>query len=294
MKPLRPVPSHVLLAAEFRAWMLDEKGWARLTRQDRATYAEAADRFTCGRFETRLARAERRHVLAFISRAQHPGTRNHRLHALRAFFRFLIEHGYRRDDPTAGIEQVRQPRYLPRPISQEHAADLLQAAGPISPRTRAIVGLLLYSGLRRSEAAGLRWGDVDYRTKRLRVLGKGSKERVIPMSQALVDVLLAWRPHSPDAGWVFPSPDPRDSRHIPPLALWKDVVTAGEAIGLRVSPHMLRHTFATELLSNRVDIRHVQELLGHASLTSTQIYTGVVIEHLEEDVAQLNFSAQRG
>jgi integrase/recombinase XerD len=289
VKPLKRFPDQVTLATEYRGWMLDEKGWAKLTRQDRSTYMEHADRFTRSKFGMRLCRADKTHVLAYISEAKQPSTRNHRLQALKAWFRFLVEHGYRRDDPTLGIEHVKEAHRLPRPISADAAGRLLIGAKLVSKQTEAIVGVLLYSGCRRSEIAALRWGDIDFHERRFRVMGKGAKERILPMSPALADVLTLWRMRSADAGWVFPSPL-RSDRHISPQSVWREVVSAGQAVSLKVTTHQTRHTFATELLANRVDIRHVQELLGHVSLSSTQTYTGVSIGHLEEDVASLDFS----
>lgn len=127
----------------------------------------------------------------------------------------------------------------------------------------------------------------------LRVMGKGSRERDIPIPERLRPRLVNWRARDGHgAGWVFPSSQ-RIGQHMSPTMLWRDVKDSAIVAGVerRVTPHVLRHTFATELLRQGVDIRVVQELLGHASLKNTQIYVGVLPARLLADIGRLNFDA---
>lgn len=287
-----PIPRGPALWADFNRWMLDERGWARTTRVARDRTVRRADRFVRGGKRRGLLWATRQDALAFLAEAaRHPKTRNLLLSDLRAFYRFGRERGWRKRDPTRDIARVPEPKNLPRPVPYDAAVRLLEAGHLVSERAFTIVALLLYTGMRREEAATLPRAALDLSERRARVMGKGSKERIIPLHPELVEILRAWLGHLNGSGYVFPSA--RGYRpHMHSVTLWGDVKKAAAAAGLagEVAPHRLRHTFATELLRGGTDIRHVQELLGHASLSSTQIYTKVVVEDLEPDVARLDFA----
>jgi integrase/recombinase XerD len=162
----------------------------------------------------------------------------------------------------------------------------------VSQRAATIITLLLYTGIRREEAVTLEWADVDLEGGTIRVLGKGRKERVIPLAEAAKRALEEWKPKNA-TGYVFTTPWSTRG-HLDVVTLWRDVAQAAEAAGLsRVSPHRLRHTFATEVLRRGADVRHVQALLGHASLATTQVYTQVVTDDLVPAVARLSFDGPR-
>ena len=283
--------SPAILAAEFADWMRDERGWSLQTRRTRLQTMRHSAAWL-RREHLSFWAADRDAIIRYISTAHHPRTRNRRLSDLRALYRFLLEAHYARGDPTAAIERIREPRSLPRPLGVAQAHQLLAGSIAVSPRAFTLVSLLLYTGIRREEAVQLVWSDVDLYRRRLRVMGKGSKERDIPIHARLVEVLAAWRLREGNgSAWVFPSSQ-RAGLPFSPTTLWHDVDDAASLAGLTdgVSPHVLRHTFATELLRRGADVRRVQVLLGHASLATTQIYTLVEVSDLEPDVDRLDFS----
>ena len=207
-----------------------------------------------------------------------------RIAAVRAFFRHELLLGARNDNPAAALDLPRRARKLPRTLSPGEAERLIEAAAGTTPRAlrdRALVEVMYGSGLRVSEALGLHRRSVDLDERLVRVLGKGSKERIVPLGRPAVDALRRYvamgRPHL-------------DARSRPELFLnarGGALTRAGaflilrrlaEKAGLeplRVHPHLLRHSFATHLLEGGADLRSVQEMLGHADLSTTELYTHV-------------------
>jgi integrase/recombinase XerD len=279
-----------MLRGEFRRWMLEDRGFAPSTRRSYSEKTEQANRYMRATFGRRLVMAQEEHLRAYLATFQWPKTRNVHRTALRSYFRFARERGYRKVDPIAGIERMREPHYLPRPLTVEQAKRLRAAAATLSLRHRVIVDLALFAGPRRSEIASLRWSDVDLVGQRIRFFGKG-KEGVIPLHDVLAAELQLWRLTIPSEDWVFPSSTGQRGRHLSGESIWATIKEVGRRAGVSVQPHQLRHTFATELLEHGSDIRHVQELLRHASLSSTQIYTKVAVKSLEPDIARLDFGS---
>ena len=215
--------------------------------------------------------------------------------AIRGLHRFCLDERAFTADPTAEVEGPRVPGGIPKALSEVEVESLLEAsdsAGATGLRDRAILEVLYGSGLRISELAGLSFGDVDVDGGLLRVMGKGSKERIVPLGRFAVSALGRWcsplgRAHfvparyatRDDADAIFLS---TRGRRMSRQAIWVVVNRCAMRAGLsdRVTPHVLRHSFATHLLDHGADIRVVQELLGHASITTTQIYTKVSAEHL--------------
>ena len=213
------------------------------------------------------------------------------LSSIRSFHRFMVREGVTDRDPAAGTRQPKLPRTLPRPLPLDEVGRLLEAPDadtPVGLRDRALLELLYGSGLRVSELVGLDVDDVDLEEGAVRVLGKGGKEREVPLGrfgrEATAAYLVRARP-------VFASARSRSAlflnqrggrltRQSVNRILAEHVKTAG--IRRRVTPHSLRHSFATHLLEGGADVRVVQELLGHASVATTQIYTLVTKEHLRE------------
>lgn len=281
------LPAQIRIA--YRAYMLDEKGWSRNTRQTRIDTVEAFAAFCLAQQRSWLT-ARRETVLAYIGRSQQSRTRNQYLGALRAFYAWAMREEFVRADPTAGIDRVREPRSLPRPLTRQQAKAMLAAARTISPRAGAVVALLLFSGLRRTEALSLMWGDVDLTNGVVRVEnGKGGKDRQVPVPPLLVEALCVWRARSVEGAWVFPS-EYRPGEHLHANTLWRDVQLAAEAARIEgVTPHRLRHSYATEMLRVSHDVTQVKELLGHASLASTQVYAKVETSELAKVVKRLNY-----
>ncbi len=207
-----------------------------------------------------------------------------RLAAVRSYFRHQLLLGSRTDNPAAGLRPPRRTRSLPRTLSPSETERLIDAANGTAPRPmrdRALVELLYGAGLRVSEALGLQKASVDLDERIVRVLGKGGKERIVPLGRPAADAVRRYlalgRPHL-------------DRRHRPDLFLnarGGTLTRAGaflilrklaERAGLepgRVHPHLLRHSFATHLLEGGADLRSVQEMLGHADLATTEKYTHV-------------------
>ena len=213
------------------------------------------------------------------------------LSAVRSFHRFLLREGVTDLDPAAGVPQPRLPRSLPRPIPLEDIRRLLEAPDEETSagmRDRAILELLYGSGLRISELTGLDVDDLDLEEGSVRVLGKGGKEREVPLGSfgrdAVGAYLIRGRPAlatDGSRGAVFLNArGGRLSRQSCARILGRYVRLAG--IEGRVTLHTLRHSFATHLLEGGADVRVVQELLGHASVATTQIYTLVTARHLRE------------
>ena len=213
------------------------------------------------------------------------------LSAVRSFHRFLVREGVTDHDPAARVAPPRLPRSLPRPLPVDDVRRLLEAPDESTPaglRDRAILELLYGSGLRISELTGMDVDDLDLEQGSLRVLGKGGKEREVPLGSFGRDAVGAYltrgRPALATAasrGALFLNArGGRLSRQSCARLLGRYVRLAG--IDRRVTLHTLRHSFATHLLEGGADVRVVQELLGHASVATTQIYTLVTARHLRE------------
>ena len=216
---------------------------------------------------------------------------------VRALHRFLAEEGHAPSDPSARVELPRVPKGLPKALSEEEVQRLLDAPageGPAVLRDRAMLEVLYGTGLRVSELVGLSLGDVDLDAALLRAFGKGSKERIVPMGVPAVRAMVAWlgeggRPAMQPAQWrrrgdaeaVFLNA--RGGR-LSRQGAWDVLRRYARQVGLdgTLTPHVLRHSCATHMLDHGADIRAVQELLGHASISTTQVYTLVSTERLWE------------
>jgi len=213
--------------------------------------------------------------------------------ALRIFFRHLVERRKLRGDPTEFLGVPKIERYLPETLSAPEVGKLLSAAGggtPLELRDRAMVELLYASGLRASELCGARLENLDLEAGFIRVLGKGNKQRLVPVGsgarEALERYLRTGRPAlvaKRTGGEIFLSVR---GRKLTNQRIWQVLGELGRRAGLekRVHPHMLRHSFATHLLEGGADLRIIQELLGHADIATTQIYTKVLDERLRRVV----------
>ena len=209
--------------------------------------------------------------------------------ALRRFFGFLVDDGLREDDPSAALPRPRFERPLPRILDEldvqrmfEAAEDRAASGEAAAVRNLALLELLYGSGLRASELVGLPRGSVRPGQPFLMVCGKGSKERLVPISSRADSAVLNWLEHVPsDSLWLFPG----GKKHLSRVRLFQIVRAMAADAGIspeRVSPHVLRHAFATHLLSGGADLRVLQSLLGHADIATTQIYTHVDSARLVE------------
>ncbi len=234
----------------------------------------------------------RQHTKSSISR---------KLSALKSFFRFLLREAVIDQDPTLHLSSPKQDHPLPTYLPVDDMFRLLDAPAPDTPaelRDRAILEVLYSCGLRVSELTGLSWEDIDPNLEVLRVKGKGQKERIVPIGRTALDALHRYRTEIPallgnnyqsasrggsagDTGPVFLN---QRGGRLTPRSVARLVTSYAKQCGLahKISPHALRHTFATHLLDAGADLRSIQELLGHSSLSTTQRYTHVNLDRLTQ------------
>lgn len=286
---------------EYLSWLAVERGRAGNTlaayRRDLASYEE----FLQGRRSsiTRAGESLIADYVGFLRAAgRAPSTIARALAAVRGLHRFCLDEGRAATDPTADLGSPGVPKGLPKALSEEEVARLLAAvtdAGPIGRRDRAMLELLYGTGMRISELVGLSLGDLSLDEGIVRVFGKGSKERVVPVGKFARRALEEWL--SPggrdaleprqwarrgDAEAVFLNA--RGGR-LSRQGAWRSIRMHADHAGLRdrLTPHVLRHSCATHMLDHGADIRVVQELLGHASVATTQVYTKVSTDHLRRE-----------
>lgn len=230
-----------------------------------------------------------------------PSTVARRSAALRRFFGFLVDEGLRRDDPSSALPRPRFERPLPRILDENEVRRMFEAAEDrassdegTAVRNLALLELLYGSGLRASELVGLPRGAVRVGQPFLVVRGKGAKERLVPISSRAEAAVAKWMSEVPQGSlWLFPS----GKSHLSRVRLFQIVRAMAADAGIsieRVSPHVLRHAFATHLLSGGADLRVLQSLLGHADIATTQIYTHVDSARLVELVNARHPLATRG
>ena len=289
-----------LEAEEFLSWLLSERGRAANTlaayRRDLTQYSQWLDARglsvdTVSTVDVFELIAERRR------QGSAPSTIARQLASIRSLHRFLVNEEHRRDDPTADVEGLRVPAGIPKALAEEQVTALLSAVtgdDPIARRDRALLELLYGTGARISEVCDLSMGDIDFDARLVRLFGKGSKERIVPFGRAAALALDHW--FAP-GGRLELAPEPwrrRDDAtavflntrggRLTRQAAWAVVKKYGRRAGLdavhQLSPHVLRHSCATHLLDHGADLRVVQELLGHASISTTQVYTKVSQERL--------------
>ena len=291
-------PDDRALVDRFLDMMAAEAGASKHTL---AAYRNDLDRAAdvIGRLETALPDDVSRLGAGWSELA--PSTVARRSAALRRFFGFLVEEGVRRDDPSGALPRPRFERPLPRILDEEEVRRMFEAAedrassGRSSAiRNLALLELLYGSGLRASELVSLPRGAVRTGQPFLMVEGKGAKERLVPISTRAQDAVAKWLEQVPLGGlWLFPS----GGSHLSRVRLFQIVRAMAADAGIspeRVSPHVLRHAFATHLLSGGADLRVLQSLLGHADIATTQIYTHVDSARLVELVNSRHPLADRG
>jgi integrase/recombinase XerD len=287
------------LLLDFLAYLEFERGLSRNTLE-----AYRSDLLQFGRFlterEVSAVDAAAADVSDFLTRlaagqADHPPCSPATIHrksaCLRSFYRHLRREGIRESDPTATLSAPRKSRKLPQVLTRGEVERLLsqpRGTGPTALRDRALLELMYASGLRASEAIGLEVEDVDIEERVLRARGKGSKERVVPVGGVAARAVDLYLQRGRGA-LVKGSGEPalfvnfRGAR-LTRQGLYKIVRRHAMTAGLadRMSPHTLRHTFATHLLAGGCDLRAVQEMLGHADVSTTQLYTHLSSERLKD------------
>lgn len=265
--------------------------------------AYRADLMTLGRSlseqKKSIDSADKSDLLAFIAGRVEGGAKPRstarQLSSFRRFFRYIMREGLRTSDPTADIEMPRIGRSLPKTLSEDEVEALLNAPNteePLGHRDRTMLELLYATGLRVSELINLKQSQVNFNQGVIRIVGKGDRERLIPLGEEAqrwlrdfidgprMEILLERQ-----TDYLFPT---RRGDRMTRQAFWHIIKRYAEKAGVRkkMSPHSLRHAFATHLLNRGADLRVVQLLLGHSDLSTTQIYTHVARERLKELHAQ--------
>ena len=284
----------------FLTWMRVEQG-----RSDRTIEAYGRD---IAQYESHLALAKsnsrvvkpaviEKYVGQLRANERAPKSIARQFAAIRMFHRFMLDEGLRTDNPTAFIDGVKVPSGIPKALSEEEVELLLNAVtgvDSLAVRDRALLEFLYATGARVSEACGLSMSDIDMESNVARVFGKGSKERIVPFGRHAKEALESWlgaggRPMLCPQQWAkrdhadavfLGSRGTRLSRQAAWGIVRKYAMLAG--IKSELSPHVLRHSCATHMLVHGADLRIVQELLGHASVSTTQVYTKVDNEVLFE------------
>lgn len=223
-------------------------------------------------------------------RAQSPKSIQRRLSACRSFYAWLLKHGRIDANPAAAVRAPKAPRKLPQVLDPDEAKALVEVPtdAPLGLRDRALLELFYSSGLRLSELCALHWRDLDFNAGLVTVLGKGKKQRIVPLGSHASNALQEWRAslqqaHAVQAERSGDAPVfPGRNGPITPRAIQLRVRQLAQQQGLfkRVHPHLLRHSFASHILESSGDLRGVQELLGHADIATTQIYTHLDYQHL--------------
>ncbi|MFA4663155.1 tyrosine recombinase XerA [Pyrococcus kukulkanii] len=224
-----------------------------------------------------------RDALKFLAKLRRKGysmrSLNLVVQALKAYFRF---EGL--DYEAERLKNPKIPKTLPKSLTREEVRKLISVIE--SPRDRLMILLMYGAGLRISELCNLRKEDVDFENSLLRVRGgKGGKDRVIPLPKDLLEEIRRYiNARKDDSPYLFVEKRRKKKDRLSPKTVWRIVKMYGEKAGIKLTPHQLRHSFATHMLESGVDIRIIQELLGHANLSTTQIYTKVTAKHLREAV----------
>ena len=242
----------------------------------------------------RLIDAQRSHIQDYIGyqleSGRSPRSSSRFLSCVRGFYRSLLRSGDLEIDPTANIDSPKTGRPLPKVISEEQVEKLLSAPNlddTLHFRDRTMLELLYACGLRVSELTNLELGEINMNQGVVRVLGKGNKERLVPIGEVALDWLSRYFKESREeiiqgaqCDIVFPT---RSGRKMTRQAFWHRIKLHGKKAGLpSLSPHVVRHAFATHLLNHGADLRVLQMLLGHSDLTTTQIYTHVAKQRMQE------------
>jgi integrase/recombinase XerC len=239
---------------------------------------------------TEWKRVDSQHVRVFAARAHagglQPRSVQRRLSAVRSFFNYLVREGVAASNPAVDIRAPKAAKRLPGTLDVDQIAQLLQVPGDdaLAVRDRAIMELFYSSGLRLAELVGLALTDIDLADRTVRVLGKGAKTRIVPVGRKACEAIRLWLKQRAalagvDETALFVG---RNGARLKSRAIQLRIAQWARRAGLpsRVYPHLFRHSFATHLLESSKDLRGVQELLGHADISTTQVYTHLDFAHL--------------
>ncbi|PJK07811.1 tyrosine recombinase XerC [Lysobacteraceae bacterium NML120232] len=276
--------------ASFLAYLEVERRMSAHTLDAYRRDLEALQQWCQTQGITDVAALDGEQIRAFIA-AEHrrglsPKSVQRRLSACRSFFVWMLKNGHLPHNPAAGIRAPKAARKLPQVLDVDEAVRLVEVPQdvPLGTRDRAMLELFYSSGLRLSELCALRWRDLDFAQGLVQVLGKGSRQRIVPVGSHACNALKQWQAESAagaDAP-VFPGRNADQPITQRAVQLRMKQLAQRQGIYKRVHPHLLRHSFATHMLESSGDLRGVQELLGHADIAATQIYTHLDFQHLAQ------------
>lgn len=244
----------------------------------------------------------KKYMMSITESGLSPATSGRRLSTLKQFYQFLYSDKIRADNPTTGLDSPKKAKSLPKYLSEEEIENLLQTANSDTSkdglRLSALLEILYASGLRVSELISLKKSSFQKKDSEnyfLLIKGKGNKERIVPLNKSAIDAIKKHLKNiKTETPWIFPSK--KGNGHITRQGvgqmLKKLAVNTGIEIE-RVSPHVLRHSFASHLLNNGIDLRVLQELLGHSDISTTQIYTHIADDRLKSMVARTHPLARK-
>jgi integrase/recombinase XerD len=278
----------------FLNFLTVEKGYSRNTidayRNDLSQFVKFLEEETVSSWDAVTKDRLTAFILEMKDREYSSSTVARKVAAVRAFLHFLVSEGIVQEDPSANLDSPSVTKRLPRPISPDEIEALLAAPGaednPRAVRDRALLELLYATGMRVTEVVSLEVEDVNLASAAVRCFGKGSKERIIPIYPKAVEALESYLEQgrllllkNPDEKALFVN---HRGERLTRQGLWLIIKRYVKQIGINelVTPHTLRHSFATHMLNGGADLRNVQKLLGHANISTTQIYTQVSSKHL--------------
>lgn len=279
----------------FIRYLAIEKGLAPSTlgsyRSDLEDFSDFLQRTGCGDWPE----TGRRHIVAYLAHLQKlgraPATVSRHMASLRSFYQFLSREGLIEVDPTGQLDSPKADKRLPRVLNVEEVERLLAAPEGLTPmalRDRAMLEMLYATGVRVSELVSLNVTDVNLNMGYVKCYGKGSKERIVPLGSAALEAAHAYLTRgragllkNGDPGALFVN---HQGKRLSRQGFWKILKKYARTAGIQkaITPHTLRHSFATHLLENGADLRAVQEMLGHADISTTQIYTHVTQTRLKD------------
>ena len=271
------------LLRDYRFYLKLERGMSPNTV---ASYASDVAAFLGTMPDADLARIDREDVLAYLADVQASGlskrSQARLVSALRSFFKWTVLEGERKENPCDGIETPKLGRYLPAVLSVEEVTAILESVDTRSAaglRDRAILEMLYGCGLRVSEAVRLRISDIFFEEGFVRIIGKGDKQRIVPLGEVAAEAVLTYLREVPRSGggetdFLFLN---RNGKPLSRVSMFQLVKKQAMVAGIHkeISPHTFRHSFATHLIENGADLRVVQEMLGHESILTTEIYTHI-------------------
>ena len=281
------------LIEKYISYILGERGLAKNSiesyKRDLYQFLEFVQEAMGIKDVENIRRADiREYVSALIQYGFSKKSVERKLSALRGFFKYLKRIQVISSNPVLGIQNPKEERYLPMVIPEKRINEMLDNWIPESimeARDKSIIELMYSSGLRASEVISLKWENLDLKTMELRVKGKGGKERIVPLGKRAREALEVYVNFLGDkinkSNFIFLN---RFGKKLSRKGLWLIIKKRFETMALMygVHPHTLRHSFATHLLNHGADLRSIQELLGHASLATTSIYTNLSIQSLQE------------